>query len=498
MKKHVVVRLTVVIGAVSVICMVMLFLALDYYSTSKIKEKAVGDMSVIANDRAELVETYIQGCCNFIDVYSHSTEVRVALENPKDADALKAIREITTQMAEHQDSIEGLYVAQWDTYVLAHINPDSMDKTFREPDEAKELEKRIRKVDAPFCTGIVQAPVTKKMVIPVYAPVKNTRGEMIGFVGAAFYTDGLSKRLNSLERQGKTGVDYSLINIVTNTYIFDNDESLVGTECKDDDILDAVKKASEDLDYGGDYSYSNSSEVVSCHYMQNRNWVFAIRDRKHEVFGVIGTVRTILIAAGVLAVLVMIVVVMLSIKAVMRPLRAISREVERLKEGDFSHGHKIEKYMKREDEFGRVAQAVYELNDIMANQNEMFYEIMKAQPAGTIAMRLDDNEILMINERALEMVNLAGYKGTVTAMDIRNEFDDENVAIVDENIAKLREKEGAIVTYEVSISNGVVTRRIFTSAKHVLLSNNDHVAILSMTDLTALEEREEVSENEDW
>ena len=490
MKKHVVIRLTVVIGAVSAICLVMLFWVLDYTSSSKIREKAIGDLSVIANDRAELVETYIQGCCNFIDAYSHTTEAREALENPKDAGALQGIRDVTNQMAEHQENLEGLYIAKWDTYVLAHINPDSMDKTFRDGDAAKELEQQIRKADAPFCTGIVQAPVTKKMVIPVYAPVKNQRGEMIGFAGAAFYTDALSERLDSTVRNGRANVDYSLINSLTNTYIFDNDDSLVGTECKDDVILDAVKRASEDLDLGGDYSFSEGARVVSCHYMANRSWVFVIRDNQHEVFNVIGTVRMMLIVACVLALLVMVLVVLISVKTVMRPLSAISREIVRLKEGDYSRGHQVEKYAAREDEFGRVAQAVDELSYVIGNQYELFREMLKAQTVGTIVMRSDESqEILMINDKALEMMNLAGYKGSVTAMDIRNEFEEDQLAIVDENMKRVQEDETDEVSYEISITNGVIRRYIFTSVRHVLLSNNDDVIILCLTDLTELEER---------
>ena len=498
MKKHVVVRLTVVIGAVSLISMILLFFVLDYCATTKIQEKAIGDMDVIANDRAQLVETYIQGCCDFVGAYARTTEAREALEKPKDTGALASIRELTKGMAEDQANLEGLYVAKWDTYVLAHNNPDSMDKTFREPDAAKELEEAIRKADAAFCTGIVQSPVTKKMVIPVYAPVKNKAGEMIGFAGAAFFTDGLSERLASVRGQGKAGVDYSLINVVTNTYIFDNNDALVGTECEDEELLDAVKKSNDELNRGSDYSYSNDSgQVVSCHYMTNRDWVFVIRDQHHEVFSVIGTVRALLIGSCVVAMLLMVLVVFFSVRAVMHPLRAINRQLVRLKEGDYSEGHKIEKYAKREDEFGRMAQAVNELKDVMGNQYELFREMLRAQTVGTIVMRSQTQEILMINDRALEMMNLAGYQGTVTAMDIRNEFDDDQLEIVDENMRRVQETEGAEVSYEVSVTNGVVRRHIYTSARHVFLSNTDDVIILCMTDLTELEERKKTGESTD-
>ena len=183
-------------------------------------------------------------------------------------------------------------------------------------------------------------------------------------------------------------------------------------------------------------------------------------------------------------------VALFSIQGVMRPLRAINRAIVRFRQGDYSQGHAIEKYTKRSDEFGQVAQAACELNEVMENQYELFGEILKAQTVGMIVMRSLDRKIILINDRAKEMMNLAHKEGLVTHMDIRNEFDDENLAIVDGHIDKLMESDKGEVTYEVSIANGAIHRHILTTAKHVILSNGDDDVILCMTDLTEMEERQ--------
>ena len=94
-----------------------------------LEDKTAEDMSVIARDRAELIETYIEGCCDFLDGYSKAAEIVEVLENPSEKNIQRA-REYTNKCAEGKNYMEGLYVARWDTYVLAHINPDSVDKTF--------------------------------------------------------------------------------------------------------------------------------------------------------------------------------------------------------------------------------------------------------------------------------------------------------------------------------------------------------------------------------
>ena len=492
MKKYVTARLTVVIGAVALVSMTLLFLVVNHHITKVLQEKAVADMNVIAGDRAELVETYIQGCCNFVDAYSRTSEATDALLHPKDDNAIRSAREITKSIAGNREGLEGLYIAQWDTYVLAHINPDSVDKTFREPDSAAELEAQIRKADAAFCTGIVQAPVTKKMVIPIYAPVKDDAGEMIGFAGGAFLTDDLSGRLAGIGKGSKTDVSYSLINAKTGTYIFSDDEAKVGTECMDDDVLDAILEVRRDASLAGDCNFTKGNRVVSCHYMANRDWVFVVEDESTEVFSVVSWVRIVLLASCLVVTALMILVVLISIHGVMRPLRSINRAIGRLQEGDYSQGHAIEKYTGRSDEFGQVAQAVCELNGVMENQYELFLEMLKVQTVGMIVMRSLDRKIVLINDRAKEMMNLGHKEGDVTHLDIRNEFDDDNLAVVDSYIDKLMETEDGEVSYEVTITNGAIRRRIYTNAKHVVLANGDDDVILCMTDLTELEQRKKI------
>ncbi len=200
------------------------------------------------------------------------------MQHPDDPAYIQAARAQTKLYAKGYDDIEGIYAAQWDTFVLTHINPNSVDKTFRDADAAKELENMIRDRADVFCTGIVLAPVTKRMVIPVYAPVYDDGDHMTGFVGGAFYTDGLEQRLNAISDESGIGGSYSLINAATGIYIFDTDTNLVGTECKDAGELEAISVLRAGNGTGGSYSYSNEDTVACCYYMADRDWVFIVMD----------------------------------------------------------------------------------------------------------------------------------------------------------------------------------------------------------------------------
>lgn len=304
MMKNRVNRNAIIFAAVLVVIMSILFVVTVFSTNGTVGDKALADMKIIAKDRAQLVETYIQGCCDYLEGFSKTTEVREVLENPLDTERLKAVRDTTARISNERDNLEGLYVAKWDTYVLAHNNPDSMNKTFRDKDDAIELEDQIKKVGKAFCTGIVEAPVTKRMVIPIYAPVKNDSGEMIGFAGAAFYTNGLEECFSSLKGRGIDNVGYSLIDAKKDIYIFSEEENQVGKECKDEALKQAIVKAHTDIDLGGYYSYSGDGSITSCYYMANRDWAFVVNEDNSEVYNNASGVNPMIITVCVGACLV--------------------------------------------------------------------------------------------------------------------------------------------------------------------------------------------------
>ena len=189
-------KIAALIGLVEVVAMSSFFLIINLTLSKLLENKAMSDMNVIARDRAQLVETYISGCCDFLNGYSKTPAVVEFFSDKNNPEYFSRIKKLTDSYASSNDFIEGLYAADWDTFTYVHTNPESVNKTFRSKEKAKELEENIKSYDEAFCTGIVLAPVTHKMVIPVYAPIFDSEGNAVGFTGAAFYTEGLSQKLS--------------------------------------------------------------------------------------------------------------------------------------------------------------------------------------------------------------------------------------------------------------------------------------------------------------
>ena len=500
--KRVAKKTALVASIFEVLVMTVIFILVNRSLTDTLEERVMHDATVIATDRAALTESFVRSCCLFLDGYSRSTEVREALKAPEDTELVQALQEYTLRYAKGHDNLEGLYTAKWDTFVLAHVNPASVGKTFRDADGAKTLEDQIRKERKAFCSGIVKAPVTEAMVIPLYAPVYDETGAVIGFVGAAFYREGLQQSLAEAAKQMGI-VDCSVLNLDGNLWIFDNDPDMIGTECRDTVLLNAIEELKESGE--GGKVLIGEEKVYSLYYLEERDWVFIVTDADEQMFSMVRRVRISLIGLLLAVAAVSIFLLILFLNFMLRPFKAIDHQIERLRDSDYSEGHAIEKYKDREDEFGKIANAVIDLRQTMEKQRGLFLEILEVQTVGTVVMQGLMPRIVLINDMALQMYGLSPKdKEDLTVEDIRACFTKEELEHIDEQLKGLSELDnsGKILKYECSLihRNGREVH-LLNQVKTVTLCGNELFTIFSILDISdqiKLEEKLQTQSESDY
>ena len=111
-------RIAMIVGIVVTLAMLLLFAVVNLNLSMELTNRVKRDMNLIAKDRSQIIETYIEGCVEMIDAYARTPEIREVLKSGRDPEAIRRARSFTEGFAEAYDHMEGLYVAEWDTYVL--------------------------------------------------------------------------------------------------------------------------------------------------------------------------------------------------------------------------------------------------------------------------------------------------------------------------------------------------------------------------------------------
>ncbi len=301
---------------------VMLGLSIFITATvsNKTRDNAIEHMGAIADERAHIIENYVENSENTLryfckaqqvqDILKYSSQLAAGTNVSADAAAAqKAAQQFTEEFGKDIDNLEGLWIGSWDTHVLTHTNPAVVGMQTR-PDAAKqdELHKGMEKsADKLYDLGIMISPASKKQCLSMYQAVYSAGGDPIGFVGLGIYTDGLLDTLNSIPIRGVEHSFYSMADVNSGLYIFNaNDMTKIHTPIDNEEFLAICNKYKDgsETKYSGDYEYTmNGEKYISIYtYMPERGWLVTIDDTKGEVFAL---KTTMIIYLGIFGVIIL-------------------------------------------------------------------------------------------------------------------------------------------------------------------------------------------------
>lgn len=489
-KRSIAFKVSIFVVIIQLLIMSLLLSFAIKNSTEMLENIALSDLEVIARDRAELVEMYFNESTNFLDSFTKNEVVYNAVANPT-PENIKLVQEYIDRYAEGVSNIEGLYVADMDTYVYAHTNPDSVNRTFREGDKLYQLQRMLERSQKAFCTGIVTAPVTKQHVLPSYMAIRDESGKCIGFAGCAHTMDAIENVLKKISYTGVNSMSYSLINVLTGEFIFAEDEAYTGESCRDShilDIIDAINHRESDIDY----QYIDGEKIASCCYLNNRNWLFVATNDISVIDGPTEVMQKTLMWICISATIILAMLCMLGVEYILAPFGKIRDTIWKLSKQNLSRDETIEGLMVRKDEVGSFAMAVDMLREALENQNEIYSELLKVQSIGFLSLDYDTNEIILINKEALCMLGISdehNIKGSIETLYAK--LNEDNAQELKQMVEKLKENRRETTTECKIVHSDEKATYALSHGKCVRLSTGKEVLVFSLTDITEKKELED-------
>lgn len=238
-------------------------------------------MRMIAVASGQIIENYVLQTENVLMAYSHAGEVRTLLEHPEDSELQKRAQEYTRRFSADVDNLEGLYISEWNTHVLAHTNPKIVGITTRVGDSLRALQDSMLATPGVYNTGIIVSPASGKMIMSLYHAVRNEDGEPIGLVGAGVNTEGLGSQIGRQLLEGGEQMNYFVVNVRNVQYIFSEDLDKANQSVENKAIYSMCQKLqnqSEDEVGFIEYTDELSGErmLVAYNYMADRKWVYLL------------------------------------------------------------------------------------------------------------------------------------------------------------------------------------------------------------------------------
>lgn len=379
------VKVSLYIAVMQVVIMLFVFLFISFSVSGNMRETTIENMQAMSLDRAKIVEDYVRSSEQILTAYSRAGEIADLLQKPDDPETVAAAQKYTETFSADIVNLEGIYTCEWNTHVLVHTNPSVPGLIMRKDDGLTSLQESLLGVDGVYNTGIITSPASGEQVIAMYRACYDDGGQPLGLVGGAIFTTGLFDEINALPKNGLEKSRFSLINVNTGEYIYNEDKEKIATVAEEDYVTGLLEKMkSGDAGEKGyiEYEINGEKHLSAFYYMADKGWAFMMEDPEEEVFASLKRIEWTLLLICIIAAAGITVLSFILLMSILRPLTLINNTVNRLGGGDISGNSEISSVIKRNDETGQITQSLNylqrHLKDIVSSVAEKTAELDKS------------------------------------------------------------------------------------------------------------------------
>ncbi len=298
---------------VQLIVMLVLLLIVSLFISSRTKQNARAHMAALNDERAIIINNYVEDAEKTLITFSHAKQVTDILKDPAKQTNIDNAQLYVDEFSKDIADLEGIYISSWDTTVLAHTNPLVRGMVTRtDPTALQELHDAMIKADrGVYNTGIIVSPASGKQIISMYKAVYDENHRAIGLVGLGIYTDGLNSDLSGVVVESLENSAYSIVDVATDRYAIHSNLSMFDREPRIPEMLeltanarDYLAKNTSEKPTKGRFEYTDEDDgkkyLCNWYYLEDHNWFLFISDRKSEVYSLSNSMLFFLAIFGAL------------------------------------------------------------------------------------------------------------------------------------------------------------------------------------------------------
>lgn len=366
--------ITTVVSLVTALCMLFLFLIASNNMTTAMRSTAMNNMCTSLDAKAALLEQFVSEAEDLMVAYGKAPIVKELLKNPENASITEQAQDYTIKYFESLKGWEGIYIAEWDSHVLTHVNPGAVGIYTREGEALKKLQDVMLASGEMTNFGILVSPASQQLTLSLYSPIYDDNGGALGYVGGGQFASELTSPLQNLTVDGLENARNYMINTSDSTYIYDDDASLVATPIEDSmllSVIDMIKNNPQEL--MGDIEYTDTDgikRIAIYKYLPERQWAVVLSDSVNEIYRQSNESRNIFGIICIGAFVLIAILSFIAVKVCVMPLGVMERSISRLKDLDLEVPEEMKKYIGGGSEAGKIATAMDSLyatfNNIVA------------------------------------------------------------------------------------------------------------------------------------
>lgn len=270
-----------------------------------------------------------------MQAYVQAPVIKDYLKNPDDADLKAKAQKYTVDFYGKLDGWEGLYIADWNTKVLAHPSDAVVGMVMREGDALTSLQDAMLAADGVYNVGIITSPASGQLIMSLYLPIFD--GDTpIGYAGAGTIVSNNASKFSDVK---SLGLETAYIYFVDagGTMLYHPTPEKIGNPVENA----AVKGLVERLSKGEhptpeciEYEYKGAMKYAAYYVDAGNNYIAVLTADKDDVLSHTKSLIIAVVGLAAAAIVVFAVISILIAQLVTKPLTEIAKATEKLSTGD--------------------------------------------------------------------------------------------------------------------------------------------------------------------
>lgn len=393
--KKLAVQIGILTSIITITGMLLLWGLVSYNVSTTVKTNLTNQMTDAVQARASIIDEYVTSAEEYLMAFALGDEVQNLLHNPKDQALRKRAQKYTEDFAGVKGIFEGLYIATPETFVLTHISQEAIGIYTRKGESLKFFKENILSKPTLTNLGIMKSPGTGALVISMYYPIFENK-QCIGYVGAGVFASNLMDSLLELDVNGLPNNEYVFIDTETGFYIYNENEALINTATTDIGYQEILKYIRSNKNpEPKNYTYQDENDVkqlVVYKYLQERNWVFMVRDNADEAYNIVDTIRFEVGIVCIAIIVLIIIFLFLMVHRIAQDVLIVETVIGQLVRLELTAKQELSSLYDRGDEIGMIVVTTHELCEHLRRTIDDIGRILSEMANGNVTVDVSCNE----------------------------------------------------------------------------------------------------------